>query len=103
MRDQKVRAGEMVVMWYPSANRDEAVFDNPDALDITRSPNDHVGFGHGAHFCLGSNLAKWELRSIFGALAKRPLLSQLEVAGPARWMTDLHVGTISEVAVRLSA
>ena len=103
VRDQKVRAGEMVVMWYPSANRDEAVFDNPDALDITRSPNDHVGFGHGAHFCLGSNLAKWELRSIFGALAKRPLLSQLEVAGPARWMTDLHVGTISEVAVRLSA
>lgn len=99
---QTVRAGEMVVLWYPSANRDDAVFERPDELDITRDPNDHVGFGHGPHFCLGANLARWELRAIFTALARTKTLSRLEVAGPPRWLTDLHVGTIAEVSVRRS-
>ncbi len=97
---QPIAAGEMVVLWYPSANRDDRVFTDPDRLDITRDPNDHVGFGHGPHFCLGANLARWELRAIFTALARRGTLARLEVAGPARWLTDLHVGTIAEVAVR---
>lgn len=97
---QTVRAGEMVVLWYPSANRDDAVFHEPDRLDVTRTPNDHVGFGHGVHFCLGANLARWELKAIFAALGRAGTLSRLEVAGPARWLTDLHVGTIAEVAVR---
>lgn len=98
-----VMAGQMVVLWYPSANRDEAVFADPDRLDITRSPNDHLGFGHGPHFCLGANLARWELKAIFAALGHAGTLSRLEVAGPARWLTDLHVGTIAEVAVSRSA
>jgi cholest-4-en-3-one 26-monooxygenase len=97
---QAIRAGEMVVLWYPSANRDGAVFDDPDRLDITRQPNEHLGFGHGPHFCLGANLARWELRAMFGALARRRALERLEVAGPARWLTDLHVGAIAEVPVR---
>ncbi len=100
---QTVMAGQMVVLWYPSANRDEAVFADPDRLDITRSPNDHLGFGHGPHFCLGANLARWELKAIFAALGHAGTLSRLEVAGPARWLTDLHVGTIAEVAVSRSA
>jgi cytochrome P450 len=99
---QQVRAGEMVVLWYPSANRDEDVFDRPDELDIGRRPNDHLGFGHGPHFCLGANLARWELRAIFRALARAGTLDRLEVAGPPRWLTDLHVGTIAEIAVRAS-
>ncbi|MCC6438213.1 MAG: cytochrome P450 [Acidimicrobiales bacterium] len=97
---QTVRAGQMVVLWYPSANRDDAVFHEPDRLDVTRTPNDHLGFGHGVHFCLGANLARWELKAIFTALGRAGTLSRLEVAGPARWLTDLHVGTIAEVAVR---
>jgi cholest-4-en-3-one 26-monooxygenase len=97
---QQVRAGQMVVLWYPSANRDAAVFHEPDRLDITRDPNDHLGFGHGTHFCLGANLARWELKAIFTALARAGTLSRLEVSGPARWLTDLHVGAIAEVAVR---
>jgi cholest-4-en-3-one 26-monooxygenase len=100
LADQLVRAGQMVVLWYPSANRDASVFDEPDRLDITRQPNDHLGFGHGPHFCLGANLARWELRAIFSALARARTLSRLEVAGRPRWLTDLHVGTIAEVAVR---
>ncbi len=97
---QPVRKGEMVVLWYPSANRDSAAFAEPDRIDIGRQPNDHVGFGHGVHFCLGANLARWELRSIFRALGEAETLQHLEVAGEPRWVTDLHVGAIAEIAVK---
>jgi cytochrome P450 family 142 subfamily A polypeptide 1 len=57
-----IRAGQELVLLYPSANRDEAVFENPQTFDITRSPNPHLAFGFGAHFCLGNQLARLELR-----------------------------------------
>jgi len=98
-----IRAGDTVGIWYPSANRDETVFEWPNQLDITRDPNPHVGFGHGVHFCLGANLARFELRAMFRELGRRRLLSRLEVAGAARWLTDLHVGAIAEAPVRYAA
>lgn len=71
---QPVSAGDKVGLFYCSANRDEAVFDNPGAFDVTRSNNPHLGFGGGGpHFCLGSQLAKAELRNLF-----RELLSRLD-------------------------
>jgi cytochrome P450 len=67
-----LRAGEDVMLFYPSANRDEAVFDDPDAFDITRKPNPHVGFGGGGpHFCLGTSLARQEVTAIFRELLAR--------------------------------
>ncbi len=61
-----MKAGETLAMWYPSANRDEDVFENPDVFDIARSPNEHLAFGgFGEHFCLGANLARLEMRSVF--------------------------------------
>ena len=57
-----IRAGQEILLLYPSANRDEAVFENADVFDITRSPNPHMAFGFGAHFCLGNQLARLELR-----------------------------------------
>jgi cytochrome P450 len=64
-----IAEGDAVVMFYESANRDESVFDDPQNFDITRSPNPHVGFGGGgAHFCLGANLARLELRALFSRL-----------------------------------
>jgi cytochrome P450 family 142 subfamily A polypeptide 1 len=57
-----IRAGQELILLYPSANRDEAVFTDPDTFDITRSPNPHVAFGFGAHFCLGNQLARLELK-----------------------------------------
>jgi cytochrome P450 family 142 subfamily A polypeptide 1 len=66
-----VRAGDRVMLAYPSANRDEAVFDDPFGFDIRRHPNPHLAFGQGTHFCLGANLARLELRLLFAALTRR--------------------------------
>ena len=69
-----MKAGETLAMWYPSANRDEDVFEDPDVFDIARSPNEHLAFGgFGEHFCLGANLARLEMRSVF-----RHLMGKLE-------------------------
>jgi cytochrome P450 len=69
---QPVAAGEKVGLFYCSANRDEAAFDDPGVFDVTRSPNPHLGFGGGGpHFCLGSQLAKAELRNLFRELLTR--------------------------------
>ncbi len=69
--DQTVRAGDRVMLAYPSANRDETVFDDPFRFDISRDPNPHLAFGQGTHFCVGANLARLELRLLFGALTER--------------------------------
>jgi cytochrome P450 len=101
LHGQTIKAGDTVGIWYPSANRDDAMFERPYAFDITREPNYHLAFGHGPHFCLGANLAKWELRATFNELARRKLLSRLRVAGEAEWTCDLHVGAIAHVPVAL--
>jgi cytochrome P450 len=77
---QKLRAGEKIVLWYNSANRDEAVFADPHRFDVTREPNEHVGFGGpGAHHCLGANLARREITVVFRELLRR--LPDLEITG----------------------
>jgi cholest-4-en-3-one 26-monooxygenase len=69
---QAIAEGDLVCMVYSSANRDERAFGNPDALDVTRQPNDHVAFGAGGpHFCLGASLARLEARIMFEALLTR--------------------------------
>lgn len=67
---QAVAAGDRIMLVYPSANRDEAVFDDPFRFDVRRSPNPHLAFGSGTHFCLGANLAKVELRLLFERLTR---------------------------------
>jgi cytochrome P450 family 142 subfamily A polypeptide 1 len=66
-----VRAGDRVILLYPSANRDESVFDDPYTFDIRRDPNPHVAFGFGTHFCLGASLARLELRMMLTRLTQR--------------------------------
>jgi len=67
---QLIPAGDVVTMWNISANNDEEVFDRPGTFDLGRSPNKHVSFGHGPHFCIGAFLGRAELRSLLGALAR---------------------------------
>ncbi|MEI6700712.1 MAG: cytochrome P450 [Actinomycetota bacterium] len=67
----KLKAGDKVLLFYPSANRDELVFSKPATFDTTRSPNDHMAFGFGAHHCLGNQLARLELRCMVTTLLKR--------------------------------
>ena len=72
LRGHRLPAGGDVVLCYPSANRDETVFADPDAFDITRRPNPHVGFGGGGpHFCLGASLARQEVTAMFRELLTR--------------------------------
>ena len=96
---QVIREGESVSLWYPSANRDEAVFDRPYEFDIARNPNPHLAFGgYGPHFCIGAHLARTQLRGVFRELL--PLLPELEVAGDLVRMRNLHVGGYTALPVR---
>ena len=80
---ERISAGEKVILLYPSANRDEAVFEDPFHFDIGRSPNEHVAFGFGAHFCLGASLARLELRVVLeGLLGRLPDLELAEAGEP---------------------
>lgn len=80
MRGELLKAGDKVLFWYNSGNRDEEVFDNPYAFDIRRTPNEHIGFGGpGPHFCLGANLARREIGVFFRHLFER--LPDLQIAG----------------------
>jgi cytochrome P450 len=80
IRGVPIAAGDRVTMWYPSANRDEDVFDEPFRFDIRRTPNPHVAFGGGgAHYCLGANLAKREITILFDELLART--HEIEILG----------------------
>ncbi|MCA9772777.1 MAG: cytochrome P450, partial [Myxococcales bacterium] len=76
LRGKTIREGDKLALYYPSANRDEEIFDDPQTFKIDREPNDHLSFGIGQHFCLGANLARMELGAIFReVLARMPDLS----------------------------
>lgn len=97
IRGQKIAAGEKVVMFYRSGNRDADVFDRPEVFDVSRDPNPHVGFGGGGpHFCLGSHLAKMQLRSLFGELLTR--VPDLAVGEP-QWLTGNFINGIKRLPV----
>jgi cholest-4-en-3-one 26-monooxygenase len=94
---QAIAAGDRLLMVYTSANRDERAFDNPDAIDIARSPNDHVAFGAGGpHFCLGASLARLEAKVMFEALLTR--FHGLEVDGDPAMFPRVHSNLIDGFA-----
>ena len=96
---QPIAAGDKVAMVYTSANRDETVFDDPQAFDIARSPNPHLSFGIGTHFCLGVHLARLEGRVFFEELLSR--FGRIELAGqPRRQRSNLN-NALKSLPVRL--
>ena len=95
---QEIEEGSRVVMWYISANRDEDVFSDPYSFDITRSPNDHIAFGAGgAHYCLGANLARAELRLIFQEIATR--MPDMKMEGEPQRLRSNFIGGIKHLPV----
>ncbi len=72
LSDVELEVGDKVVLYYASANRDEAVFEDPYRFDVLREPNPHLGFGAaGPHFCLGAHLARREVKVLFSELFRR--------------------------------
>jgi len=98
LRGQKIRAGEELMLCYASANRDEEVFDDPFAFRIERSPNRHLGFGIGEHFCLGAHLARRSQAALFGEIARR--VERLELAGEPQRTASSFVAGIKHLPVR---
>jgi cholest-4-en-3-one 26-monooxygenase len=79
LHGETLREGDQLILMYPAANRDPRVFTDPDVLDVQRTPNPHLAFGFGPHFCMGASLARMELRVMFGELLRR--LPDLHLAG----------------------
>jgi cytochrome P450 len=98
IRDARIKKGERVVMWYPSVNRDEDVFPDADRFDITRSPNEHLAFGIGEHFCLGAGFARLELKVMFEELLRR--YPDVQLAGPPERLRSTFIGGIKHLPVR---
>jgi cholest-4-en-3-one 26-monooxygenase len=98
LHGRPIAAGDSLCLFYPSANRDEEVFHEPDRFRVDRRPNPHVGFGIGEHFCLGANLARLELRVIFRSLAER--LEAVELAGPYERMRSSFLGGVKRMPIR---
>ena len=97
---ETIRQGDKISLWYVSANRDEAIFDEPFRFDITRDPNPHIAFGGGGpHFCLGAQLARLEIRVLFEQLARRT--PKLEALGAPERLRSNFIGGIKHLPVRL--
>jgi cytochrome P450 len=87
----QIAAGDKVVFWEASANRDELVFAAPFRFDVRRQPNPHLGFGHGVHHCLGASLARLEIRVVIAELLAR--VDTIELTGPVEWTrSNKHTG-----------
>ncbi|MFF2555611.1 cytochrome P450 [Nocardia sp. NPDC058058] len=101
LHGQLIRAGDKVTLWWASANRDAAVFPDPHRFDITRKPNPHLAFGRGGHFCLGSALARMEMRVVFTALLDQ--VEKVELTGAIEYTrSNKHTG-VRHMPVRLTA
>ena len=98
---KKMACGDKVVLFYPSANRDEGVFTNPFRLDLTRTPNNHLTFGFGRHHCLGNELARIELRAVITETLRT--FPDIRLAGPISRLRSNFVGGIKRMPVAVGA
>jgi cholest-4-en-3-one 26-monooxygenase len=98
---KQIKAGDKVVMWYVSGNRDEDVFDAPDEFRIDRTPNEHIAFGgRGPHYCLGANLARSEIRHLFAEVLDR--MPDIRLAGAPERLRSNFIGGIKHMPVEFT-
>jgi len=100
LHDIDIAEGDKVVMWYPAANRDDRVFDDPETFNVTRQPNDHIAFGIGRHRCLGARLGQLQLNIMFTELLKR--FPNMELTGPIRRVRTNFINGIKTMPVRVN-
>ncbi|WP_432102049.1 cytochrome P450 [Streptomyces sp. bgisy091] len=100
VRGERIAAGDRVVLWLPSANRDEDVFEDPYRFDIARRPNRHIALASGEHFCIGSTLARAEMKALFTELLDTTAV--IEQTGPATRVRSNAVGGPAALPVRLT-
>lgn len=101
LHGQEIKKDDKVVIWHISANRDEAVFENPYQFDIDRWPNEHIAFGGGGqHFCLGANLARMELKLIFREIMSR--IPDMKLAGDVEMLRSNFIGGVKHMPVQFS-
>jgi len=96
----EMKENDKIALFYTSANRDEARFEDPFRFDITRSPNEHLAFGVGEHFCLGSSLARLEIRLLFEAMAER--MTSIEQSGDVRRLRSNFIAGIKTLPIRFT-
>jgi cytochrome P450 len=97
--DQEIRKGEKVVMYYGAANRDPRVFDDPEVFDITRKPNAHLAFGIGSHFCMGSHIARLEMRVTLEEFLRR--FPNVRLTGPPERLESNFISGIKRLPISL--
>ncbi len=100
LRGRQIKQGDKVVLFYGSANRDEEMFPDGDRFDVGRTPNEHLAFGIGPHFCLGANLARLEIRVMFEELLRR--LPDIELAGPVERLRSNFINGIKRMPIRFT-
>jgi cytochrome P450 len=98
IRGKRIKKGDALALFYPSANRDEAVFEDPFAFRVDRRPNNHLAFGVGEHFCLGAHVARLELEFAFKHLL--PRIEEVELAGPVSRLHSALVGGVKHLPLR---
>ena len=96
-----IRKGDKVTLWYPSANRDEDVFEAPDTFDVERKRNQHLAFGVGEHFCLGTHLARQEIRAMFQHILAR--MPDIELAGEVQYLRSHFIDGVKHIPVKYTA
>jgi cytochrome P450 len=96
--EKAIKAGDALLMCYPSGNRDEDVFEEPFSFRIDRKPNRHIAFGYGPHVCLGQHLAKMEIRVFFEELFAR--IAHFELAGEPAWLSSNFVSGLKRLPIR---
>ena len=97
----RIGAGDKVVVSFTSANRDESVFAAAHRFDVRRAPNPHLSFGHGPHFCLGGQLARAQMRALFGELLRRT--ERLELDGPPALLRSTFQRGVKRLPIRWTA
>jgi cholest-4-en-3-one 26-monooxygenase len=100
IRGQRIRPGERVVIWLPSGNRDEEIFADADQFDVGRTPNDHVAFGYGEHFCLGAHLARLEIRVLLDEILNR--LPGIRLDGEVERICSNQLAGIKHMPIRFT-